>query len=229
MMEDLDCDLHLHLSESDYEPATCLEKHGIRPVMWYDNLGLWSPSVLASQVVSVDEQEIRLLAERGVRVAHMPLSNCEVGGGVSPVPAMIDSGIRPSIGSDGYINNFFEVIRGAFLIHKGVQRNPLAMSAKTVLSMATTWGAEAVGPPQVGAIAQGKQADIIGIDLDLDTPVTAENVLEQVVLYRNPPDVKLTMVGGRILMQEGEVLTLEAERIRWNAREQASRLWGCQR
>ena len=94
--------------------------------------------------------------------------------------------------------------------------------------MATTWGAEAVGLPQVGAIAQGKQADIIGIDLDLDTPVTAENVLEQVVLYRNPPDVKLTIVGGEILMQDGEVLTLEAERIRWNAREQAKRLWGGQ-
>jgi len=194
--------------------------------MWYDERGLWSPSVLASQAVAVDEQEIRLLAERGVRVAHMPLSNCEVGGGVAPIPEMIDSGIRPSIGSDGYINNLFEVIRGAFLIHKGVQRNPLAMSAKTVLCMATTWGAEAVGLPQVGAITPGKCADIIGIALDLDTPLTAENVLEQVVLYRNPPDVKLTMVGGRILMQDGEVLTLEAERIRRDAREQANRLWG---
>jgi len=228
MMEDLDCDLHLHLSESDYEPSACLKEHGIRPVMWYDNLGLWSPSVLASQAVAVDEQEIRLLAERGVRVAHMPLSNCEVGGGVAPVPDMIDNEIRPGIGSDGYINNMFEVIRGAFLIHKGVQRNPLAMSAKTVLSMATNWGVEAVGLPQVGAIKPGRQADIIGIDLDLDTPLTAENVLEQVVLYRNPPDVKLTMVGGEILMQDGKVLTLEAERIRRNAREQANRLWGGQ-
>ncbi|MCK5248119.1 amidohydrolase family protein, partial [Candidatus Bipolaricaulota bacterium] len=171
MMEDLNCDLHLHLSESDYEPATCLEEHGIRPVMWYDNLGLWSPSVLASQAVAVDEEEIRLLAKRGVRVAHMPLSNCEVGGGVAPVPDMIDNGIRPSIGSDGYINDPFEVMRGAFLIHKGVRRNPLAMSAKTVLSMATTWGAKAVGFPQVGAITPGRQADIIGIDFDLDTPL----------------------------------------------------------
>ncbi|MCK5587068.1 amidohydrolase family protein, partial [Candidatus Bipolaricaulota bacterium] len=57
MMEDLDCDLHLHLSESDYEPAACLEEHGIRPVLWYERLGLWSPSVLASQAVAVDEEE----------------------------------------------------------------------------------------------------------------------------------------------------------------------------
>jgi len=68
MMEALSCDLHLHLSESEYEPAACLEEHGIRPVMWYDRLGLWSPSVLASQAVAVNGDEIRLLAERGVRL-----------------------------------------------------------------------------------------------------------------------------------------------------------------
>lgn len=226
MMEDLGCDLHLHLSESDYEPAACLEEHGIRPVLWYERLGLWSPSVLASQAVAVDEEEIRLLAKRGVRVAHMPLSNCEVGGGVAPIPDMIDNGMRPSIGSDGFINDPFEVMRGAFLIHKGVRRNPLAMSAKTVLSMATTWGAEAVGFPQVGAITPGRQADIIGIDFDLDTPLTEENVLEQLVLYRSARDVRLTMVGGEVLMKDGEVLTLDAEDVRQNAKAQATRLWG---
>lgn len=226
MMEDLGCDLHLHLSESGYEPEVCLKRHGIRPVMWYERLELWNPSVLASQAVAVDEEEIRLLAERGVRVAHMPLSNCEVGGGVAPVPTMIDNGMRPSIGSDGYINDLFEVMRGAFLIHKGVLRNPLTMSAKTVLSMATIWGAEAAGFPQIGILAPGKRADIIGIDVDLDTPLTEENVLDQLVLYRNSRDVKLTMVGGEILMKDGEVLTLDVDDVRQKAKEQANRLWG---
>jgi cytosine/adenosine deaminase-related metal-dependent hydrolase len=195
-------------------------------VLWYERLGLWSPSVLASQAVAVEEEEILLLAKRGVRVAHMPLSNCEVGGGVAPVPNMIDNGMRPSIGSDGYINDPFEVMRGAFLIHKGVQRNPLAISAKTVLSMATNWGAEAVGFPQVGEIIPGKQADIIGIDLDLDTPLTEENVLEQLILYRSALDVRLTMVGGEVLMKDGEVLTVDAEDVRHDAKVQANRLWG---
>lgn len=225
MMNDLDCDLHLHLSESDYEPAACLKAHGIRPVMWYDRLGLWGPSVLASQAVAVNDDEIRLLAERGVRVAHMPLSNCEVGGGIAPVSVMIDNGMHPSIGSDGYLNDPFEVMRGAFLIHKGAQRDPCTMPAKTVLSMATTWGAQAVGFPQVGSITPGQQADLIGIDLDLDTPLTPENVLDQILLYRNLQDVKLTMVGGEILMKDGEVLTLDAEQVRQKAKEQAIRLW----
>lgn len=225
-MEDLDCGLHLHLSESAFEPAACLERFGIRPVMWYDRLGLWSKSVLASQAVAVDDAEIRLLAERGVRVAHMPLSNCEVGGGVAPVPAMIDGGMRPGLGSDGYINNPFEVMRGAFLIHKGVRQDPLVMSAGQVLHMATGWGADAIGLPDCGTIAPGNRADLIGIDLDLDTPLAAENVLDQLVLHRNSRDVRMTMVGGEILMKDGEVLTLDEDRVRHNAKEQAKRLWG---
>lgn len=225
-MEDLDCDLHLHLSESVYEPTACLDRYGERPVMWYDRLGLWNGSVLVSQAVAVDDAEIRCLAERGVRVAHMPLSNCEVGGGVAPVPAMIECGIRPGLGTDGYIDNPFEVMRGAFLIHKGARQDPLVMSAGQVLHMAAGWGADAIGLPDCGTIAPGKRADIIGIDLDLDTPLTAENALDQLVLYRNPQDVRMTMVGGEILMKDGEVLTLDGDCVRHNAKEQAKRLWG---
>ena len=226
MMEDFDCDLHLHLSESAYEPAACIDRFGIRPVVWYEQLGLWSESVLASQAVAVDDVEIALLAERGVRVAHMPLSNCEVGGGVAPVPAMIESGIRPGLGSDGYINSVFEVMRAAFLIHKGVLQDPLVMSAGQVLHMATGWGAEAIGLPDCGTIAPGKQADVIGVDLDLDTPRVAENTLDQLVLHRNPPNVKMTMVGGEIVMNDGNVLTLDVEDVRHRAKQQAKRLWG---
>ena len=226
MMEEFDCDLHLHLSESAYEPAACVDRFGIRPVVWYERLGLWSESVLASQAVAVDDAEIRLLAERGVRVAHMPLSNCEVGGGIAPVPAMIENGMQPGLGSDGYINSAFEVMRGAFLIHKGALQDPLVMSAGQVLRMATGWGAEAIGLPDCGTIAPGKNADVIGIDLDLDTPLIAENALDQLVLYRNQEDVKMTMVGGAILMKDGEVLTLDEEDVRRNATEQAKRLWG---
>lgn len=226
MMEDLGCDLHLHLSESAYEPAACLERSGILPVMWYDRLRLWNASVLVSQAVAVDDAEIRLLAERGVRVAHMPLSNCEVGGGVAPVPAMIEHGVRPGLGSDGYIDSPFEVMRGAFLIHKGVRQDPRVMSAGQVLHMATGWGAEAIGLLDCGTIALGKRADIIGIDLDSDTPLTAENALDQLVLYRNPDDVKMTMVEGEILMRDGEVVTLDENDVRHHAKEQAKRLWG---
>jgi cytosine/adenosine deaminase-related metal-dependent hydrolase len=224
--DNLGCSIHLHLSESSYEPEVSLERYGMRPVEWYDRLGFWDSSVLASQGVALDHSEIALLAERGVRLVHMPLSNCEVGGGIAPVPAMIACGVRPGLGTDGYINDPFEVMRGAFLIHKGALQDPQVMPAKTVLSMATSWGAKAVGFPHVGTLAPGESADLIGIDLSFDTPLTKENVLDQIVLYRNGSDVALSIVDGSLLMKDHELLTLDMEAVRHEATVQARQLWG---
>ena len=223
---DLDCGLHLHLSESDDEPAACLDRFGVRPTMWYDDIGLWNGSVLASQAVAVDADEIRLLARRNARVAHMPLSNCEVGGGIAPVPAIIEAGIRPGLGSDGYLNDPFEVMRGAFLIHKGAMRDPSVMPAGVVLHMATDWGARAIGLPDGGTIAPGANADLIGVDLRFDTPLCEENVLDQVVLHRTGADVRLSIVAGRVLMERGELLAVDEDAARARVHDQATRLWG---
>ncbi|MFC2082935.1 amidohydrolase family protein [Candidatus Bipolaricaulota bacterium] len=226
MMNDLGCDLHLHLSESAYEPAWCEEHAQMRPAMWYDKVGLWNGSVLASQAVDVTDDEIDLFVERGVRIAHMPLSNCEVGGGVSPVPKMIEAGIRPGLGTDGYINNLFEVMRGAFLIHKGVLRNPSVMPAQSVMHMATDWGAEAIGFDSCGSLSVGMSADVIGIDLQFDTPLRNENVFDQLILFRSPGDVDLSVIGGEVVMERGDLLTLNEEAARADALKQARRLWG---
>lgn len=224
--DELGCGIHLHLSESPYEPEVCLQKHGLRPVKWYDRLGFWDGSVLASQGVVLDLEEINILATHGVRLAHMPLSNCEVGGGIAPVPDMISRGIRPGLGTDGYINDSFEVMRAAFLIHKGALRDPRVMPAKTVFAMGTSWGAEAIGIQNTGKIASGMLADLIGIDLSLDTPLNQENALDQIILYRSGSDVRLSIVNGRLLMNDGELLTVDIEEARHAARTQAQRLWG---
>ena len=99
-------------------------------------------------------------------------------------------------------------MRSAFLIHKGGLQNSQVMPAKTVLSMGTSWG-----------------VDMIGIHLDFDTPLTAENVLDQVVTHRSASDVALTIVNGEVLMKDREVLTLDEEKVRHEAALQAKRLW----
>jgi len=218
-------DLHLHLSESVYEPDECLRRHGVRPVFWYDRMGFWDPTVLASQVVAVHDDELRCLAERGARVAHMPLSNCEVAGGIAPVPKMIARGLRPGLGTDGYLNDPFAVMRGAFLLHKAAARDAAVMPARTVLAMATTWGAAAIGWPELGGLAPGRPADVIGVRAAGDTPLTPENVADQIVLYRGHGDVRLTLVGGRVLYRDGELTTLDEEAARCAAHREAARLW----
>ena len=165
-----DARVHMHLSEGTYEPEYCLAHFGQRPVAYYDRLGVLGPHVLASQCVQVDADEIDILARRGVHVSHQPLSNCEVGGGFAPVPEMLAAGVNVALGTDGYVNNFFEVMRAAALMPKARLLDPGVMPAATAWTMATQNGARALGFDDLGTLAPGNQADLLLIGADLPTP-----------------------------------------------------------
>jgi cytosine/adenosine deaminase-related metal-dependent hydrolase len=215
----------MHLSEGDFEPKYALQHFGKLPVQYYEDLSILGPHVLASQCVKLQPQEMDILAARKVRVAHMPLSNCEVGGGIAPVPELLDREVTVSLGSDGYINNFFEVMRGAFLIHKASHEDPRVMPARLVWRMATEFGAIALGWPELGRLEVGRPADLIVVEADTPTPVERHNIFDQLVLYRNPQDVKKVMVGGRLLKDDGRVLTLDYEDVRRHVAEAVQKLW----
>ena len=220
-----DTGLQLHISESVYEPQWCQEHYGTTPVEYYDRLGFWGPHVLASQCVQMQPHELDILAASGVRVSHMPLSNCEVGGGVAPVPDMLGRGMTVGIGTDGYINNLFELMRGAFLIHKAHRQSTTVMPAQTVLQLATAGGAAAGGRPDLGRLRPGAPADFIRVGLNQPTPVAEHNFFDQIVLYCNPHDVADVVVGGRWLKRQGGLLTVDAEKTRAEVRAAADRLW----
>ena len=129
----LNAPMQFHLCESIYEPNYAEKHFGKKAVDYYNDLDILDETVLASQCVKVNDEEIDILKEKGVKVVHMPLSNCEVGGGFSPVPKMIKKGIKVALGTDGYINDFFEVMRGAFLMHKSVEEDASVMPANLVL------------------------------------------------------------------------------------------------
>ena len=225
LADELGCDIHMHLSESVFEPDWSLERYGKRPVMVYDELNYLGPNVLASQGVQLEPDEIDILAKRGVRLVHMPLSNCEVGGGIAPVPELLSKGIPVGLGTDGYINNFFEVMRGAFLLQKAKHLDPMAMPAADVYAMGTTMGARALGRKDLGRLEPGSKADLITISLDTPTPINARNIYEQLILFRNPIDVVDLMVNGTFLMRNRELLTIDEEKTRAEMREAAARFW----
>ena len=225
LADSLHADIHMHLSESVFEPAWCLERYQKRPVEVYDALGFLDAGVFASQCVQVEESELDTLAKRGVRVIHMPLSNCEVGGGVAPVPDMLKRGMKVALGSDGYVNNFFEIMRGAFLLPKAHRQDPMVMPAKDVYEMATWRGAEALGLPGGGRLEPGCPADLITIDLDTPTPVNEHNVYDQLVLYRNPENVREVMVNGRFLKYDSRLLTVDETAAKAELRACAARFW----
>ena len=223
--DELGCDIHMHLSESVYEPNWSLKKYGKRPVEVYNELNFLGSNVLASQGVQLEPNEINILAEKGVRLVHNPLSNCTGGRGIAPIPALLAKGIKTGLGTDGKINNFFEVMRGAFSIHKAYHQNPMIMPAKDVYKMATSRGAVALGRDNIGLIQVGCLADLIAINIDTPTPINSKNIYDQLILFRNPNDVTDVMINGKFVLKNGELLTIDEEKTKTEIRAVAEKFW----
>ena len=225
MAEDLDIPLHAHVSEGTYEPAHCLENYGMRTINYYQKMGVASNRLIASQCVQIDQAEIDILAANQVRMTHMPLSNCEVGGGIAPVPQLVEAGVRVGLGSDGYIDDFFEVMRGAFLIHKAAHQDPRVMPADLVWYLATEGGARALGFENVGRIEKGWQADLQLIKPKLPTPIQEHNIYEQLLLFCNARSVQSVWVAGQLKVNQGEVLGADWDALKTQTQEAALKLW----
>ncbi len=225
MAEDLDIPLHAHVSEGTYEPAHCLENYGMRTINYYQEMGVASNRLIASQCVQIDQAEIDILAANQVRMTHMPLSNCEVGGGIAPVPQLVEAGVRVGLGSDGYIDDFFEVMRGTFLIHKAAHQDPRVMPADLVWYLATEGGARALGFENVGRIEKGWQADLQLIKPELPTPIQEHNIYDQLLLFCNARSVQSVWVAGQLKVNQGEVLGADWDALKTQTQEAALKLW----
>ncbi len=222
---ELDVLVHMHCSEGVHEGEYALKHFGARPLEYYDSLGVAGPRMLASQCVQLSEHEIRIMAERGVRMTHMPLSNCEVGAGIAPVPELAAAGVTIGLGSDGYVNDFFEVMRGAFLIHKAYRQDPRVMPAGQVFHMATEGGARALRLDKIGRLVPGWQADLQLIDLDVPTPPEPHNLYDQLVLWRSHAHVRAVWVAGALRVRDGVVLGADFGALRARTHAAARRLW----
>ena len=216
---------HMHCNEGVHEPEYALKQFGKRTLEYYDDLGVTGPQMLASQCVQISERERAIIAAKGVKVTHMPLSNCEVGGGIAPVPQQLAAGVTLGLGSDGYVNDFFEVMRGAFLIHKAHHQNPQVMPAHVVWYLATEGGAQALGLEKVGRLEPGWAADLQLIDARLPTPIAEHNLYEQLLLWRNHTHVRDVMVAGRWRVRDGVVLDADLEQMRARLHANARRMW----
>ena len=226
---DLDVFCHAHVNEGVHEAHWCTEHHGMRTLEFYEKIGVASPRFQASQCVQLSPREIEIIAATGVKVSHMPLSNCEVGGGIAPVLELLQRDVTVGLGSDGYLNDMFAVMRGAFLLHRAATLDPGAISAAAVLHMATEGSARTLGLERVGRLEPGWHADLQLVAIDgpqgLPTPVEAHNLLDQLVLWRSASHVNRVMVGGDWIVDGGNVIGADMDRLRAHTLEQAARLW----
>ncbi|HSR87605.1 MAG TPA: amidohydrolase [Pontiella sp.] len=200
--------LHIHVSETVKEVEDCLAKYGLRPVQWLDKIGLLGPNVVAAHVIHVNNEEIRILAERGVKVVHNPASNMKLASGSFPYGKMADRGVEVLLGTDGCSSNnnldMMEEMKLAALLAKLQYNDPTLLDTHTVFDMATVKGAETLGW-DCGKIAEGKLADCMLVDLSNHRLVPGYHLIDDMVYSADSSCIDTVVCNGRILMRGGTV------------------------
>lgn len=216
---------HTHCSEAAIEVAEFETRYGGRPMVVLDELGFFdTPKAMIAHAVWLDEHEIDLIAHRGVSVAHNPVSNMKLASGIAPTEAMLAAGVAVGLGTDGEKENnnldMFEEMKTASLLGKLKSLDAAALDSWKALKMATITGARALGlDRQIGSLEVGKKADLIAVRTDTPrmTPLFGEgpyfNLQHNLVHAVRGGDVALTMVDGRILVDEGELKTADLRRL----------------
>jgi len=229
IVEDFRVPMIIHLSESQDEVNQVKERYGLSPVDHLEQLGLLSPQLIADHCVVLTETEMDILAERGVRVVHNNESNMKLANGVAPVAKLLERGVVVGLGTDGCASNnnldMLAEMDSVAKLHKVYRMDPTIMDAKTVVRLATRGGARVLGlEEQVGCLEPGKKADLIGLDLDKPHLTPLYNIYSHVVYAASAADVTLNIINGRVVMRDGELLTLDVEKIMAEVRAIAKKI-----
>lgn len=216
--------MHVHVSETAAEHKACLDRRGLTPIQALDQYGVWDGRAIAAHCVYTTPEDWAIMARRGVSCVHNPYSNLKLGSGVAPIPAMLAAGVNVALGTDGMSSHnsadLFADLKLTALLHNGVGRDPLAMTARQALELATVGGARALGR-DAGRIAPGAVADLILLDFDAPNLTPCHDVAENLVFAAHGSNVVMNMARGRVIYRNGTFLTLDLERIQDEVRRYA--------
>jgi 5-methylthioadenosine/S-adenosylhomocysteine deaminase len=221
--------ISIHMSESPFELSYSNQTFGMPSIEFFESIGFLDGPIIGAHVVWPTENEIKILAERRVGVIHNPTSNMKIASGISPVTDMLNAGVLVGLGTDGAASNndldMWEEMRLASFLQKVDRMDPQVLPASTVLRMATSGGAEAIGiRDRVGALEVGMQADVIQVSFDDVHFVPTYDVISHLVYVADEQDVVSVTVDGRLLMRDGDFLTIDTERVSREASEMAARI-----
>src|ERR1700756_1414591 len=215
----------IHVAEMKKERDDSEKQDGMSPVQYLDKVGVLGPDVLAAHCIFVDAHDQKTLAERHVGCVHNPSSNMMLASGVSPVPEMRAAGVAVGLGTDGPAgsNNDLDLMEEMDLaakLAKITKMDPRALNAKAVVEMATIEGARALHmDKEIGSLEKGKKADVILISLDEPNAVPMYDVYAQLAYALKASDVETVVIGGRIVMRDRKLLTVDEEQAMSKARE----------
>jgi len=220
----------IHVGETRKELSDSREKNGTTPVQYLEKLGILGPDVLAAHCIWVDETDRQILARRQTGCVHNPSSNMMLASGVAPVVEERAAGVAVGLGTDGPAgsNNDFDLMEEMDLaakLQKISKLDPQALGAKAVVEMATIDGARALHlEKEIGSLETGKKADVILIGLDAPNAVPMYNVYSQLAYALKGSDVETVVIGGRVVMRDKKLLTVDEAAAIAKAREYKNKI-----
>ncbi len=219
----------IHLAESRDETKVAEERRASSPVAYLEGLGFLGPGVVGAHGVWVSDADIQVLKMRNVGISHNPESNMKTASGVAPIPKYLRAGVSIGLGTDGAASNndldMFEAMRIAALLAKHDSADPSTLSARTVLEMATIRGARALGMDgRIGSLEPRKRADLITVSVSGARQTPMYDPISHLVYVIHGDDVRNTVVNGKVLMRDRNVLTLDATAVIAEAQSWAAKV-----
>ena len=229
LAEELDVPINMHVHETQGEVDYAVAQTGLRPLRRLQQLGLLTPRLIAVHMTCLDESELDVIADRGVSVVHCPESNLKLASGFCPVTEMLARGVNVACGTDGAASNndldMLSEMRTASLLAKGVARDPCALPATVALRMATYNGAVALGLERsIGSLEVGKAADLVAFDLGDVRARPIFDPVSQLVYSGHRDQVAHVWVGGRQVVRNRLLTTLDVAALRQTADSWAARI-----
>lgn len=214
----------IHIAEAPFELEQSRAKHGLTPVAYLGKIGLLGPDVLGAHCIWTNAADIATLAHYGVGCSHNPSSNMKTAAGVMPVIEMREAGVPVGLATDGAASNnnqdLFEEMDLAAKLQKISRMDPRALPAQQVVEMATIDGARALHlEKQIGSLEAGKKADLIIVDVSAPHATPMYSVYSEIVFALKATDVRTVVIGGRVVMDERKMLTLNEDEILQRAKE----------
>ena len=229
-MKSVGANMHVHVSETQFEHEECKKRHGLTPVQYLSSQGIFDTMATAAHCVWLEGEDFDILAEKGVTVASCPVSNLKLASGVCNVPLLLSKGVNVAIGTDSVASNnslnMIEEMKVFAIANKGSRFDPTLITPEETLSAATFAGAKSQGRDDCGKLAVGYKADLIVMDLIQPNMHPVHNLANNLVYSASGSDVLLTMADGRVLYRNGEYLTLDIEKAIYEAEKSTKRILG---
>lgn len=229
LANELKAPVFTHISETQNEVNGCIERHGATPAVYFEKLGLFNYGGGGFHGVFLTDEDIAIFKRRHLHLVTCPSSNTKLASGIAPVQKFLNQGINMAIGTDGPAsNNCLDFFREMFLVtglSKLKTMDPTSLDGYAILKMATVGGAKALGLDEADTLEVGKLADIIMIDLHRPNMQPINNIEKNIVYSGSKENVKLTMINGRILYEDGQFFVDEPiETIYQRAQEATDRI-----